>query len=117
MPVQAATPAPFTLMTPGSVRSDSKPGFYGQRGAQCGRARVCGGIDCTGGGVTSPEVVDGAITGTPLPELTQTVAGYRRRDSGQGCCIKGGAPTAVGLTQINAEIQRAFFRLPQCRSG
>lgn len=105
MPVQAATPAIFTLdasgLGPGAILNQDSTVNAGLNAAARGSVVA---IYCTGGGVTSPAIADGAITGLPLPELTQTVAvtvgGIAAR-----VLYKGGAPTAVaGLTQINAEI-------------
>jgi uncharacterized protein (TIGR03437 family) len=61
-------------------------------------------IFATGGGTTNPALPDGAITGTPLPRLTQDVSvsigGLDARVT-----YAGGAPGALaGLTQINAEV-------------
>jgi uncharacterized protein (TIGR03437 family) len=105
MPVQAATPAIFTLdasgLGPGAILNQDSTVNAGLNAAAPGCVVA---IYCTGGGITSPALADGAITGTPLPLLTQTVevtiGGIPAK-----VLYKGGAPTAVaGLTQINAEI-------------
>ena len=61
-------------------------------------------IYCTGGGATDPASVDGGITGTPLPYLTQPVSVLIGGSIAQ-VVYSGGAPTAVaGLTQINVVV-------------
>ena len=61
-------------------------------------------IYCTGGGVTNPATVDGSITGTPLPLLTQDVS-VSIGGAPAKVDYSGGAPQAIaGLTQINAEV-------------
>jgi uncharacterized protein (TIGR03437 family) len=106
VPVQAATPGIFTLdasgLGPGAILNQDFS-VNGRSGKEAAPGSVVM-IYCTGGGVTDPASVDAAITGTPLPLLTQpvsvTIGGIPAK-----VLYAGGAPSSVaGLTQINAEI-------------
>jgi uncharacterized protein (TIGR03437 family) len=105
MPVQPAHPAIFTLDTsgngPGAILNQD--GSVNAQVNPAPRGSVVW-IFATGGGTTNPALPDGAITGTPLPRLTQDVSvsigGLDARVT-----YAGGAPGALaGLTQINAEV-------------
>ena len=105
VPVQAAHPGIFSLdatgLGPGAILNQDNSINSGPNGAPRGSVVA---IYATGGGVTSPALADGAVTGSNLPYLTApvtvTIGGVDAK-----VVYAGGAPGSVaGLTQINAEI-------------
>jgi uncharacterized protein (TIGR03437 family) len=105
VPVQPSTPAIFTLdstgLGPGAILNQD----YSINGTTKPAARgSVVFIYCTGGGVTSPATADGAVVGTPLPQLTLPVS---VSIGGVDAPVQyaGGVPGSVaGLVQINAQI-------------
>jgi uncharacterized protein (TIGR03437 family) len=109
VPVQASTPAIFSLDSTGlgpgailnqdyTINSTAKPAARG----------TVVYIYCTGGGTTNPATADGAVVGTPLPWLTLpysvTIGGIDAP-----VVYAGGVPGSVaGLTQINAQIPQSL---------
>jgi uncharacterized protein (TIGR03437 family) len=62
-------------------------------------------IYCTGGGVTSPASIDGAITGLQLPELVTSPVSVTIGGMTAPVSYSGGVPSSIaGLTQINAQV-------------
>jgi len=104
VPVQASTPAIFSLdatgLGPGAILNQdfgvNGPGLAASRGSIVA-------IYCTGGGTTNPASTDGAIvSGLPVLTLPATVAigGIDAKVS-----YAGGVPSSIaGLTQINAQV-------------
>jgi uncharacterized protein (TIGR03437 family) len=107
MPVQAATPAIFSLDQSGkgpgailnqdtSINSTGNPAATGSVIA----------LYCTGGGVTSPASGDGEVIGGPLRNLVQTpVTTVTIGGVNAPVQFAGAVPGAVaGLTQINVQV-------------
>jgi uncharacterized protein (TIGR03437 family) len=109
MPVQAATPALFSLdssgIGPGAIlNQDSSINTTGNAAA---RLSVIA-LYCTGGGVTTPASADGAVIPDASFVLAQTPV---VTIGGVNAAVKyaGAAPDAVaGLTQINVEVPAAL---------
>jgi uncharacterized protein (TIGR03437 family) len=109
VPVQASTPAIFSLDSTGlgpgailnqdySINSTAKPAARGSYVH----------IYCTGGGTTNPATADGAVVGTPLPWLTLP---YSVTIGGMDAPVlyAGGVPGSVaGLTQIDAQVPQSL---------
>jgi uncharacterized protein (TIGR03437 family) len=105
LPVQASHPAIFSLdatgIGPGAILNQDNTINSVPNAAARGSIVA---VYATGGGTTNPALSDGAVTGTTLPYLTQTVTatvgGVDARVT-----YAGGVPGSVaGLTQINVEI-------------
>jgi uncharacterized protein (TIGR03437 family) len=105
MPVQASTPAIFSLdstgLGPGAILNQdftiNSTALAAARGSTVQ-------IYCTGGGTNTPAVADGAVVGSPTPNLnlpaTVTIGGVNAPVS-----YAGGVPGSVaGLVQVNAQV-------------
>jgi uncharacterized protein (TIGR03437 family) len=107
VPVQAATPAIFSLdstgVGPGAILNQDTS--INSTGNPAARLSVIA-LYCTGGGVTAPASGDGEVIGLPLrllpqpPAVTVTIGGVNASVK-----YAGAAPSAVaGVTQINVEV-------------
>jgi uncharacterized protein (TIGR03437 family) len=102
-PVQAATPAIFSLdstgMGPGAIRNEDTS--VNSTGNPAARGSVIA-LYCTGGGVTTPATTtDGLVIGVPAPKLTAQPPAAVKVTIGGVDAVPG---TIAGFTQINVKV-------------